>query len=61
MIIETETLHITNEGLNNDNFVYITIVDEHTKEESTNAIALNDIIPALEAFDKLRVLTLRYK
>ena len=54
MIIETKEIHVTSDGVNNENFVHITIVDEHTKEEAANYVALDDLKAIVAAFESLR-------
>ena len=56
MRIEIEKMVITNDSLDNRNFVEVLVVDEMMNQESVNVISLDDLMSALEAFDKQRKL-----
>lgn len=56
MKVEIENLVILNDRLENRNFVDLILTDETTGEEAVATISLDDLIAAVEAFDKQRKL-----
>ena len=56
MKIELENITLTNELLNNENFVSVIIRDENTNEFASNDISIDDLLAAIKAFDKQRKL-----
>lgn len=56
MKVEIENLVILNDRLENRNFVDLILTDENTNEEAVATISLDDLIAAVEAFDKQRKL-----
>ena len=54
--VELENIILTNDHLNNENFVSVIVTDENTNEISANDISIDDLLAALKAFDKQRKL-----
>ena len=53
---DKKTLTLTDEGLDTNDWLYLTLVDEHTGAEATNMVFLDELYSALQSFMKQREL-----
>lgn len=54
--VKLENITLTNDHLNNENFVSLIVTDETTNESAVNDFSIDDLLAALKAFDKQRKL-----
>ena len=53
---DKKTLTLTDEGLDTNDWLYLSLVDEHTGAEATNMVSLDELYSALQSFMKQREL-----
>ena len=53
---DKKTLTLTNERLDTNNWLYLSLVDEHLRAEATNMVSIDELYSALKAFMEKREL-----